>query len=47
MTLFSSAWFVEYFKDIVLVVLFLIGFAIWARSRRIEIRNARIQNLND
>lgn len=41
LSLFSSAWFVEYFKDIVLVTLFLIGFGIWARSRRIEIRASR------
>ena len=47
MQFLSAAFFVEYFKDMVLGVLFLIAFAIWFRSRRIEIRDSRVHSLND
>jgi hypothetical protein len=43
---FGQPFIVEYFKDAVLVVLLAIGIAIWARSRRIEIRNAHITRLD-
>jgi hypothetical protein len=38
---FGQPVVVEYFKDAVLVVLLMIGVAIWARSRRIEMRAVR------
>jgi hypothetical protein len=43
---FGQPFIVEYFKDAVLVVLLAIGIGIWARSRRIEIRNSHITRLD-
>ena len=43
---FGQPFVVEYFKDAVLVVLLMIGIGIWARSRRIEIRNSHHTRLD-